>query len=230
MSSGELVFLVRPGGCLVVEGAGFEAAVQDADEPAGELAEGGVVFHASGTLGVVEGPGAGRGAQGGEGLGHQRVDEPVVADEPGGNGLLLARRAGERGSAGVVLAGLAAVVAVRVVAELAQYPGAENRSQAGLGQVDLSVRVTAKNRLHLLFQGLDLLVEDGDHRDQGPDGRRVGGGDGRRLAPLRAAPRGHDRGGLAGDVAAAGAPERRTDPGAGQPRGPGPGRALYPQR
>jgi hypothetical protein len=39
MSSGELVFTVRPGGGLVVEGAGFEAAVQDADEPVGELAE-----------------------------------------------------------------------------------------------------------------------------------------------------------------------------------------------
>src|ERR1017187_10441589 len=40
MSSGKLVFAVRPGGCLVVEGAGFEAAVQDADEPVGEFAQG----------------------------------------------------------------------------------------------------------------------------------------------------------------------------------------------
>ena len=33
MSSGEVVFAVGPGGFLVVEGAGFEASVLDADEP-----------------------------------------------------------------------------------------------------------------------------------------------------------------------------------------------------
>ena len=63
MSSGDVrlrgLFPVRPGGCLVVEGAGFEAAVEDADEPVGELAQGSVVLGAAGALGVVEGPGAG---------------------------------------------------------------------------------------------------------------------------------------------------------------------------
>jgi hypothetical protein len=39
-----------------------------------------------------------------------------------------------------------------------------------LGQVDLSVRVAAKIRLHLPLQGLDLLVQGSAHRDQGPDG------------------------------------------------------------
>src|SRR5579859_2059877 len=209
VSSGELGFVVGPGGCLVVEGAGFEASVEDADEPVGDFAQGGVVAGAAGAFGVVEGPGAGRGVQGGEGLGHERVSEPVVADEPGGDGLPLPRRAGERGGGGVVLAGLAAGVAVRVVAELAEDPGAEDESQAGLGQVDLSVRVTAKNRLHLALQRLDLLVQDGDHRDQGPDGDGVGGGDSGRLAQLGAAQRGEDRGGPGGDAVAAGALERR---------------------
>jgi hypothetical protein len=83
------LFPLGPGGCLVVGGAGFEEAVQDADEPVGELAQGGVVLGAAGTLGVVEGAGAGRGAQGAHGLGHERVGEPVVADEPGGDDLLL---------------------------------------------------------------------------------------------------------------------------------------------
>jgi len=46
---------LRPGGCLVVEGAGFEAAVEDAGEPVGELAEGGVVAGAAGALMVVAG-------------------------------------------------------------------------------------------------------------------------------------------------------------------------------
>src|SRR5450755_916991 len=106
MSSSELVFARRPGGCLVVECAGFEASVQDADEPAGELAQGGVVLGgvvlggvvlgAAGALSVVQGPGAGRGSQSREGLGPERINEPVVVNEPGGDGLLLARRAGER--------------------------------------------------------------------------------------------------------------------------------------
>ena len=130
---------------------------------------------------------------------------------------------------GVVLAGLAAGVPVRVVAELAEHPGAEDGSQAGLGQVDLSVRVLAKIRLHLPLQDLDLLVQGGDHRDQGPDGGSVGGGDGRRLAQLSAAQRGEDRGRLAGDVAAAGALERRGDLRAGQLRGPGRVRRLGQQ-
>ena len=76
------LFPVGPGGCLVVEGAGLEASVQDAGEPVGELAEGGVVLGAAGALSVVEGAGSGGGLEGGEGLGHQRVGEPVVADEP----------------------------------------------------------------------------------------------------------------------------------------------------
>src|ERR1039458_4980128 len=38
-SCGELVRgVLRPGDCLVVGGAGFEAAVEDADEPGAELA------------------------------------------------------------------------------------------------------------------------------------------------------------------------------------------------
>ena len=38
------VFAVGPGGCFVVEGAGLEASVQDADEAVGEAAEGVIVF------------------------------------------------------------------------------------------------------------------------------------------------------------------------------------------
>src|ERR1039457_2360104 len=222
-------FLGGPGGCLVVDGAGLEASVQDADEPVGELAEGGGVLCGAGAFGVVEGPGAGRGGQGGEGLGHQRVGEPVVADEPGGDDLLLSRRAGDRGGGGVVLAGLAAGVAVRVVAELAEDPGAEDGSQAGLGQVDLSVRAAAKIRLHLPLQGLYLLIQGGDHRDQGPHGDSVGGGDSLRLAQLLAAQRRQDRRRLVRDVPAVSALERGADLRAGQPRGPGRVRGLAQQ-
>ena len=58
MSSG-LGLTVAPGGFLVVEGAGFEAAVKDADEPVGDSAQGVVVSVAAGALLVVVGAGAG---------------------------------------------------------------------------------------------------------------------------------------------------------------------------
>ncbi len=50
---------VGPGGVFVVEGAGFEAAVEDADEPVGEAPEGVVVPVSGGAVLVVEGAGAG---------------------------------------------------------------------------------------------------------------------------------------------------------------------------
>ena len=53
MSSGEVVFAVGPGGGLAVEGAGFEAAVQDTDEPVSDFTRGRVVPDAAGAFGVV---------------------------------------------------------------------------------------------------------------------------------------------------------------------------------
>ena len=58
-----------PGGCLVVEGAGLQAPVEDADEPVGETAERVVVLDPAGAELIVEGAGAGRGVQRREGLG-----------------------------------------------------------------------------------------------------------------------------------------------------------------
>ena len=139
------VLPVSPGGCLVVEGAGFEAPVQDADEPVRQSSQGVVVLDSAGAELVVEGAGARRRLQGGECLRAERVDQPFIVDEPGGDGFLLAGRAGQRAGAGVVAAGLAVGVAVRVVAELAEHPGAEDGAHAGLGPVDLSVRVRRKS-------------------------------------------------------------------------------------
>jgi hypothetical protein len=62
----------------------------------------------------------------------QGIGEPVVADEPGQHDLLLAGLAGDRAAGGVVLARLGAGIAVRVVAELAQFPCAEDLADAGL--------------------------------------------------------------------------------------------------
>src|ERR1700736_4416074 len=84
-----------PGGGLVVEGPGPQASVQDAGEAVGELAQGGVVVGAAGPLLVVVGACSGGGLEGGESLGHEGVDEPVVAHVAGGHGLLLAGGPGD---------------------------------------------------------------------------------------------------------------------------------------
>ena len=56
-SSFLLILVVCPSGVLVVAGAGFQAAVQDADQPVGELAQRGVVGLAPGAELVVVGTG-----------------------------------------------------------------------------------------------------------------------------------------------------------------------------
>jgi hypothetical protein len=84
---------------------------------------------------------------------------------------------------------------MRVVAEFAGHPGAGDGTHAGLGQVNLSIKVLARMRLHLPLQGLDLLVEGGDQRGQGAGAGRAGGGKVRWLAEPGAAQRGQDRGG-----------------------------------
>src|SRR5215470_9684845 len=117
--------VLLPGGGLVVEGAGLQAAVQDADEPVGELAQRGPVAEAAGALLVVVGAGSGGGCQGSECLAVEGVAEPVVVHMPGQDGFALAGFAGDRAGGGVVLAGLGAGVAARVVAEFCEHPGAE---------------------------------------------------------------------------------------------------------
>src|SRR5271170_5494700 len=88
--------VMRPRSRFVVEGAGFEAAVQEADQPVGELSEGGVVVGAAGSLLVVAGASAGGCPERGEGLGKESVDQPVVVNVPGQGDLSLARGAGDR--------------------------------------------------------------------------------------------------------------------------------------
>ncbi|GAA2260662.1 hypothetical protein GCM10010430_50930 [Kitasatospora cystarginea] len=100
-----------------------------------------------------------------QGLGDQGVDEPVAADVPRGHDVLSTGGAGDRAGAGVVLAGLGTGVAVRVVPELCKYPGAEHRSQSGLGADDLSVGVPAEAVLDLPVKEVDLLVQGDQQRD-----------------------------------------------------------------
>src|SRR5258708_32243296 len=68
MSSRSLDFLagdLRPGCGLVVGGAGFQAAGQDADEAVGQVAERGAVDGAGSPVGVITGTGSLGGVQGG---------------------------------------------------------------------------------------------------------------------------------------------------------------------
>src|SRR3982750_2550400 len=96
---------MRPSGGFVVGGVGFEAAVEDADEAVAELAEGGLVADAAGAQGVVVGAGAGGALQRAEGPLVYGVAEATVAGVAGQHDLAGAGGAGDRGCAGVVLAG-----------------------------------------------------------------------------------------------------------------------------
>ena len=77
------VFPVAPGGDLVVEGAGLQASVQDADKPVRQPPEGVIVFKSLGTLLVVERPGAGGGVQRRERPGREggkvKLDPPFLS-------------------------------------------------------------------------------------------------------------------------------------------------------
>ena len=87
MSSGG-VEVVCPGGGFVVAGAGLQAAVQDADEAVGELAQRGLVADISGSERVVVGAGAGRSFQRAEGPLLRGVSQPRVAGVAGQHDLL----------------------------------------------------------------------------------------------------------------------------------------------
>src|SRR6266545_3484063 len=126
MSSSRRLGVMRPGDGFVVAGAGFEAAVEDADEPVGELAQGGVVVGAAGAELVVVGAGARGGSQGTKCLLVEGIGEAVVAHEPSKDDLFLAGLLGHRRGAGVVLAGPRGAIAAGVVAELPQHPSAEH--------------------------------------------------------------------------------------------------------
>src|SRR5262249_7394832 len=158
-----------------------DASVQNAGEAPGDAAHRVVVVDVAGAQLVVVGAGAGGRGERGQRLGVQGVDEVPVADVPGVHGAFLAGLDGQRGCAGVVLAGLGRGVAAGGVAELAEDAGAGDVPDAGLGQVDPGVRVAAKKLAHLGFHGLDLLVEGGDHGCGGLHRGCVGLGDDGRL-------------------------------------------------
>lgn len=156
-----------PSDGFVVAGVVAQAAVQDADEPVGECPQGLVMSGAASPLGVVVGARSGRTAERGDRLEVESVGQPAVACRAGQHRPFQAGGAGDQSHAGVVFASLGVGTAVRVVSELGEHPGAQDRPEPGLAQVDLSVRVPAKTRLHLAPERPDLGdqgVDDGDQR------------------------------------------------------------------
>lgn len=174
MSSHMLVDLMRRGGQFVAERARLEGAMEDADETVGELAQGCLVTDLSGAALVVIAAGSGRGREDSEGSAAERFDEWVVVDLASQHRLLLTRATGDRAGAGVVLAGLRAGVADEIVAELCEHPGAEDLSNSGLAEEDLSIRMPAKMGLALPLQWVDR-VHPVAGRDQRLDPRSAVG-------------------------------------------------------
>ena len=183
----------------------------------------------AGALFVVVGACAGRGLQRDWAWGMSASMSRSLCTNRASTTLRLAGLAGDRAGAGVVLAGLGVGVTSWGVTEFGEHPGAKDRSHAGLGQDDLSVRVPAKMLLHLPLQGRDLFVEGAQYRHDRASGGRVRAGDDRVAAELLAAQRGLDAGGLGVDVAAAGMFERGPDLAAVQLRRRGRVRRLAQQ-
>src|SRR5215471_5167714 len=212
--------VVRPGGGFVVDGAGLQAAVQDADEPVGELAQGRLVADVSGSERVVVGAGAGGSFQRAEGPLLNGVTQAGVAGVAGQHEFLSSRGTRDGRGAGVVLARFGVGEAGAVISELGQHPGTEDHAEAGLAGIDLSVPVTAKIAGHHLTQLDDLSIEHGDEPDLAGHDRRE-----RRLYLRGLTQRWRsqhrlDCVGFLLDIAAVGTPQRRRDPRLRHPRGP----------
>ena len=78
---------------------------------------------------------------------------------------------------GVVFARLGGGVAVRVVPELTEHPGAEHDTESWLGEVDVGVRVCLKMCRQFGLEVADLTVQFDDDADRGAGGRGECGGD-----------------------------------------------------
>src|ERR1700709_1221406 len=108
---------------------------------------------------VVEGASAWTSGQCAERPLIERVVETFVADVAGQHGTLSARRDGQWGGSGVVLATLGSAVPVRVVPELTEHPGAEHNTKSWQGAVDVGVRVFLKMVGQNCLEFLDLTVQ-----------------------------------------------------------------------
>ena len=117
----------------------------------------------------------------GEVLLAQPVAEPLVYLGAGEHDMPLVGCFGHRGGAGEVPARLGVGVAVGVVAEFGEHPGADHDAERGLGSDQLSGRVLAKRSFLLCLRLCDRGDRGGEHTDQREDGGAERFGDQRRL-------------------------------------------------
>ncbi len=97
----------------------------------------------------------------------------AVSDVAGPDDLELAGRHRYRGGPGVVAAGFSIGVAIRVVSELAQHPGADKKAQSRLAADDLGVRVLIKMVGQFGLEDRQLAAHLSDHSHSRLDGGTV---------------------------------------------------------
>src|SRR5215469_3406811 len=108
------------------------SAVEDTDEPVGDLAESGVVLGAAGAELVVVAADVGVVQNRAGGLSLEGVDEPIVVNVAGRDDAHLPGLPGDRTGPRIVLAILGAAVTARGIPEFCEHPGTEDRAEAGL--------------------------------------------------------------------------------------------------
>ena len=109
--------------------------------------------------------------------------------------------------------------AADIVAEFSEDPGGEDRAEAGLAGVDLSVRVLAKMGAHHRTQLVDLGAQGLDDGDLAGHDGGIGRLDHRWLPQLLGTQNRLQLCGLGVDVATAGSSQRGADPRLGEPGG-----------
>src|SRR5918996_692058 len=102
------------------------------------------------------------------------VAQMMVAFEPSEHGLPLAGCDGDGRSAGVAATRPGIPIAVRVISELSERPGAEDDAKSGKTAQDLGVRVLLKMASQLGLERGDLAVELADDRHRGANDRAEG--------------------------------------------------------
>src|SRR5437879_11449762 len=183
----------RPCDVLLVQLAVAQAAVENADQPVGKYPQRFLVSLLPGTLKVVVASGSRRGREGGEGPPLAGIGQPVVANEPGQHHLGPARGLGDGRGAGVVFACPTIVVAVRIISELGEYPGAEDWSKSWQTEVDLGVRVRFQRAVEFLLLVVDPGPDGSDEAGQVGHGHAAGLGHHGRLLQLGSTQRVADR-------------------------------------
>src|ERR1700694_471802 len=176
-----------PSHLLGVVSAMAKAAMKDADPAIAERSESLVVGLSSRAQDPVVLVGAGGAIQRRERPAVASVGELTVAGVASKNHMSGARRFGNRSHPRIRPATFSIYVAVRVVPELTDNPGAEDKTEPWQAEVERGVRVQLKRLGQLLFQCCRLGIELANHLDAGLDDDCIRRDQRRRLLQARLA-------------------------------------------